>query len=96
MKEMINLILQNFIPQTEQDVINIVQLAVNNSAYCSQSGGHSYVGASSCNDDNCYQIDMKYFNKAQFIRNDSNVVTSINVGVGQKLGKHINYYIQKM
>lgn len=76
------------IPKTEQDVIDIVNLAKKNSArIVIKSGGHNYVGLSSCNNNNCYQIHLKYFNKTRFIRNQNNKITSIFVESGQKLGK---------
>jgi len=72
-----------------QDIVNFASLC--NYKISVRSGGHQYSGLSSCNrlNNQCIQIDMKYFNHTIYNKDDktdNELITSITVGVSVRLG----------
>ena len=82
-------------PQTDNDIFVATDFAREcNYKIVVRSGGHQYSALSSCNskDDNCIQLDMKYYNKIDFISNsDSNSASLLSVEPGVQLKQFFEY-----
>jgi hypothetical protein len=76
---------------TEKEVVNIINFAREcNYKISTRSGGHSYVGNSKCNSNNCLQVDVSGINNIKLIDKKNNI---IQAGPGVLLRNVVNFLI---